>query len=73
MYEHFRRQDIENGIDYSINPLALLFHDRALEKRFLDSHIQNYLQLGRACHYFSVFFFCLFGLWDVLLIEPGRL
>ncbi|WDP92896.1 MAG: response regulator [Desulfobacter sp.] len=73
MYRLFSRNSKEDGIDFKINPLTLLFLDPGLETAFKADYFRANLSLGRACHLIAVFFYGLVGLWDGLVFDPAHL
>lgn len=62
----------EHEIDYSRNRLTLAFNDQVIEKRFQAAYFKTNFQITRACHLIAIFFYCLVGVWDSILIDPSR-
>jgi PAS domain S-box-containing protein len=73
LFKQFNKFNDKNGIDFSISSLTLAFQDRSIETRFQESYFESNLQLGRACHFIAIFFFCLVGIWDTFVIDPSHL
>jgi hypothetical protein len=57
---------------YAINPVTLALKDPTLEQRFKRAHLESSLQVGRMCHLLAIFFYCLIGVWDAVIIDPSR-
>ncbi|MCP4160553.1 MAG: response regulator [Deltaproteobacteria bacterium] len=72
MFNEFNRYDKINGIDFSINWLNLSYCDHALEIKFKGSYFENNLQLGRACHLIAIAFYCIFAIWNALVIDTSN-
>ncbi len=73
MFKLFKKFNNKKGIDFSISSLTLAFQDSSIEARFQESYFESNLQLGRACHFIAIFFYCLVGIWDTSVIDPSRL
>ncbi len=73
MFKKFNRYEKINGVDFSFNWLNLSYRDHTLEKKFKGSYFENNLQLGRACHLIAIAFYCIFAIWNALVIDTSNL
>ena len=73
MLEYFREHHrYGEKADFSIRRISLFFVDPAIEADFKTYYFETNLQLWRACHLISVFFYALVSLWDGIVVAPER-
>ncbi len=61
-------------MDLKLNPFRLAFVEEqaALEEDFQNDYFTNNLSLFRICHFFAIFFYCIFGVLDVVLFPEQK-